>query len=120
MCYPEANEPHNRLMETIPKFEAALRIMARDRVAKEEDRQQIKYRVALTTSSKNTSVVIIDISMDPELRNCDAVSVYTDVDSFYDYIHALPETKSINENVAKIRHIIYADQVFVALKYPSP
>lgn len=118
MCWPEADGHWDIVQNTIPTFEDILKnISGYKLMQKEEDGSKIKYRLFCDNPKGNTTVIIVDLSSEVDLRNHNAVSIFTDIESLSDYILSLPETKIINENIQAIRHIIYEDQVLMALKH---
>jgi hypothetical protein len=125
MCYPDAEVPMEKFFEAHEKFEKDLhdilifgtRFKERYiRIYSETSGSQAVW-VYLQRSTNKVVKIIINSDMSEQQYNKDPVDILAEDVNLLTRLNELDSVKSMRENAAIVREIIYEDQIMVALKY---
>lgn len=125
MCYPEADKPFEEFYSAMQQFESSLNdILIYDMPIKQK---YIKIYDSETSSRKiyvycqrGTELlvkVIINVSTEAEQYGKDSVRIMAEDVDIMSKIQGLDSYTIMQEQMAKIREIVHADQVAVKLQY---
>lgn len=125
MCYPEAEEYLTKFFEAHEKFEKDLHDILIFGMSFKERYIKIynaspgtkTVSVYLQRSTNNVVKIVINSDMSERQYNKDPVDILAEDVNLLTQLNELDSVKSMRENAAIVREIIYEDQIVVALKY---
>lgn len=124
MCYPEADEPHEKFLESLEQFKKDLhqvlvysKGMNEKYIKVHENETTTSLWIYYQRKSLNILKVVVDADTSVDKYNLDPVCIFGEDDKVVATITDLDSVAQIRKYMGEVREIVYQDQVVATLKY---